>query len=154
MDKGVLSFNKIEPSISNVEKVWSFDPSSLELTDGITISKYSMYLSMYLVYLKSQQNQTKAQLMKKKHFVDDTVRIMLTEELKKKHKTKTAAADYIKWTSAEVATVEAEIKTLKEELQLIEGIDKTVYELIATFKRELTRREKELDAIRLGRKTL
>ena len=154
MDKGVLSFNKIEPSISNVEKVWSFDPSSLELTDGITISKYSMYLSMYLVYLKSQQNQTKANLMKKKHFVDDTVRIMLTEELKKKHKTKTAAADYIKWTSAEVAKVEAEIKTLKEELQLIEGIDKTVYELIATFKRELTRREKELDAIRLGRKTL
>lgn len=154
MDKGVLSFKKIEPSISNVEKVWSFDPSSLELTDGITISKYSMYLSMYLVYLKSQQNQTKANLMKKKHFVDDTVRIMLTEELKKKHKTKTEAVDYIKWTSTEVATVEAEIKTLKEELQLIEGIDKTVYELIATFKRELTRREKELDAIRLGRKTL
>jgi len=154
MDKDVLSFNKIEPSISNVEKVWSFDPSSLELTDGITISKYSMYLSMYLVYLKSQQNQKKANLMKKKHFVDDTVRIMLTEELKKKHKTKTEAVDYIKWTSSEVATVEAEIKTLKEELQLIEGIDKTVYELIATFKRELTRREKELDAVRLGRKTL
>jgi hypothetical protein len=79
---------------------------------------------------------------------------MLTEQLKKKHKTKTDAVDYIKWTSTEVATVEAEIKTLKEELQLIEGIDKTVYELIATFKRELTRREKELDAIRLGRKTL
>ena len=154
MDKGVLSFNKIDPSVSNVEKVWAFDPSDLEVTDGVTISKYSMYLSMYLVFLKSQQNQTKAVLMKKKHFVDDTVRIMLTEELKKKHKTKTEAVDYIKWTSSEVATVEAEIKTLKEELQLIEGIDKTVYELIATFKRELTRREKELDAIRLGRKTL
>jgi len=44
------------------------------------------------------------------------------------------------------------MEALQDELLLLEGIDKTISELIATFKRELTRRENELYATRQERK--
>jgi hypothetical protein len=41
---------------------------------------------------------------------------------------------------------------IDQELLYIEGVDKSIGELIATLKRELTRRENELYAVRMERK--
>ena len=40
--------------------------------------------------------------------------------------------------------IQIDIELLQDELFLLDGVDKTIQELIAAFKRELTRRENEL----------
>jgi hypothetical protein len=40
--------------------------------------------------------------------------------------------------------IQLELDTLQDELFLLQGMDKTISELIASFRRELTRRENEL----------
>jgi len=44
------------------------------------------------------------------------------------------------------------MEPLKDEIVLVEGMDKVIGELISSFKRELTRRENELYRIRQERK--
>ncbi len=153
MDSGVMSFNKIEINNNFLEQIWKFNPLTLGSLDDLTVSQYSICLAQYLIFFRSELNQTKAIIVKKKKLLDSSIAIAMDADVIKKYKTKTAAIDFIKNSSPELTLLENEIDDLKDEVIRIEGIDKSVSEYIATFKRELTRREKEIFAIRAERRS-
>ena len=59
---------------------------------------------------------------------------------------------YIDFKKFQVGGIFEEIEDLKLELIKTEGIDKAINEYIATFKKELSRREQELFATRAERR--
>ena len=62
----------------------------------------------------------------------------------KEHKTKKDAKAALVLSNQVLNKLQEEIDALEDELVLLDGMDKTIMELIAAFKRELTRRENEL----------
>jgi len=152
MDKDVLFFKDMAPDKEFVEKVFHLDVRKLEGIDGIEISKYCIALSQYLIFLKYQINKTKSELLNKKRLVEGTLDILLTKELIKEYGTKTNAVARIMSTSKELIELNKLMEPLKDEIVLVEGMDKVIGELISSFKRELTRRENELYRIRQERK--
>jgi hypothetical protein len=152
MDNGVMSFNKIKINHDFLEEVWKFNPITLGSLDELTVSQYSICLAQYLIFFRSELNQTKAIIAKKKKLLDSSIAVAMDAEVIKKYKTKTAAIDFIKNSNQELSILEDEISSLMDEVIRIDGIDKAVSEYIATFKRELTRREKEIFAIRAERR--
>ena len=152
MDMDVLYFKDLKPDKGFIEKVFHFDVRRLEAVDGIEISKYCIALSQYLISLKYQMNKTKSELLNKKRLVEGTLDILLTKELIKEYGTKTNAVSHIMSTSKKLIALSEAMEPLKDELVLVEGMDKVIGELIASFKRELTRRENELYRIRQERK--
>jgi len=152
MNKDVLFFKNIKPDKEFIEKVFHLDVRKLEAIDGIEISKYCIALSQYLIFLKYQINKTKSELLNKKRLVEGTLDILLTKKLIKDYGTKTNAVAHIMSTSKKLIDLSKEMEPLKDELVIVEGIDKVIGELIASFKRELTRRENELYRIRQERK--
>ena len=153
MDKGVLSYLQMKPNKNLLDEIFTFDANKLEQTDGVTLSKYGVALSQFLVYYKSQVNQAKVDIFKKQRVLDAGVTYSLTKDLLKIYKTKADATNAIVTESTELSKVREEIDYIKEELMLLEGIDKTISEYIAMLKRELTRREYELHETRYGRKS-
>jgi len=153
MDNGVMSFNKIEINNGFLEQIWKFNPITLGSLDDLTVSQYSICLAQYLIFFRSELNQTKAIIAKKKKLLDSSIAIALDANIIKMYKTKTAAIDFIKNSNPELSELEQEIGDLTAEVIRIDGIDKAVSEYIATFKRELTRREKELFAVRAERRS-
>ena len=151
MDKEVLYFQNMKPSDELIEEIFRYDVRVLESTDDITLSKYAIALAQYLIYFKSQINKTKVESGRKRRVLDSGVNQLITKDILNQYKTKSDAAGYIISNTQELSILNDEIDSLKDELILIEGIDKTVSELIATFKRELTRRENELYTIRKER---
>jgi len=78
---------------------------------------------------------------------------MTSDEIKaKKFKTKAAALDYIISINEVLMDTQTKLDTVCDELMQIEGMDKVISELIATIKRELTRRENELYQVRRERR--
>ena len=153
MDEGVLSFNKIVVDQNFLDEVWKFSPNNLDSLPTETVSKYSLALAQYLIYFKAEQNKAKAQLVKKKRFYESSILMCLsTSKIPKEYKTKAEKTEYLVNTTAELSKVIEEINNLDEELIHIEGIDKAISEYIATFKRELGRREQELFTTRRERR--
>jgi hypothetical protein len=144
MDQGVLSFKQANPSTDFINSIFSFDVRKLETTDTVMISQFIVALSQYSIYFKFQQNQTKVEILKKKRFIDSTVTMLITKDVLKTYKTKKDATCYIINTTEDLSIAEKEIEVFQDELTLLDGIDKTISELIAAFKREMTRRENEL----------
>lgn len=152
MDKEVLFFRDMQPDKEFIEQIFHFDVRKLEAIDGIEISKYCIALAQYLIFLKYQMNKTKAELTNKKRLVQGTLDILLTKKMIKDYGTKTNAVAHIMSTSKTLIDLTKEMEPLKDELVIVEGMDKAISELIAAFKRELTRRENELYRIRQERK--
>lgn len=152
MRDDVLLFKDMEPDKDYIKKIFHFDVRRLEGVDGIEISQYCIALSQYLIFLKYQMNQTKSELQNKKRMVDNTLDILLTKELIKEYGTKTNAVAHIMSSSKELINLNTAMEPLKDELIVLEGMDRVIGELIAAFKRELTRRENELYRIRQERK--
>jgi len=152
MENDVLLFTDMEPDKDYIRRIFRFDVRRLESVDGIEISQYCIALSQYLIFLKYQMNQTKAELTNKKRMIEGTLDILLTKELIKEYGTKTNAVAHIMSTSKELIELNKIMEPLKDELIVVEGMDKVISELIAAFKRELTRRENELYRIRQERK--
>lgn len=152
MDKDVLYFKDMEPDKNFIEKIFRLDVRKLESIDGIEISQYCIALSQYLIFLTYQINKTKAELAVKKRMVEGTLDILLTKELIKEYGTKTNAVGHIMSTVKELIELDRTMEPLKDELIVVEGMDRAIGELIAAFKRELTRRENELYRIRQERK--
>ncbi len=152
MDKEVLFFRDMKPDKEFIEKIFHLDVRKLEAIDGIEISKYCIALAQYLIFLKYQMNKTKAELTNKKRLVQGTLDILLTKKMIKDYGTKTNAVAHIMSTSKTLIDLTKEMEPLKDELVIVEGMDKAISELIAAFKRELTRRENELYRIRQERK--
>jgi hypothetical protein len=152
MRDDVLLFKDMEPDKDYIKKIFHFDVRRLEGVDGIEISQYCIALSQYLIFLKYQTNKTRSELQNKKRMVDNTLDILLTKELIKEYGTKTNAVAHIMSNSKELINLNNAMEPLKDELTVLEGMDRVIGELIAAFKRELTRRENELYRIRQERK--
>jgi hypothetical protein len=144
MDKSALLFNNITVNKSLVEEIFAFDCSKLDVTDGSVIAKYTLALSQYLIYLQLEINKTKVAKRGKQRFLDACVAMSLDKDILKRFKTKGDAVNYIVKMDPTLDRTQLEADVLQDELTLVEGLDKTITELITTFKRELTRRENEL----------
>jgi hypothetical protein len=154
MNEDVLSFEKVKVDRDLIDEIWQFNPRDLENLDGIKLSIYAVALAQYLIYFASQRNKDKAESIKLTRYIDRTVSLILSgdKELLKKYKTKTAATDYIISTNIDLMEAQTKLEAIQLGLMQIDGIDKSISELIATIKRELTRRENELYSIRQERK--
>jgi hypothetical protein len=150
MDKNI--FDNVNPNKTFVEEILAFDVNQLEATDGADISKFCSALGQYLIYMKYQMNKTKVEIVRRKRKIDGIIANLLSPELIKKYGTKTNVVAYLMSTVEELIRLRKEIEPLDDELMLLEGLDKGISELIAVFKRELTRRDNELYQIRQERK--
>lgn len=146
------SFENIKINNDLINNIWNLDAQTLDQIDGAELSKYAVALSQYLIYFNVEKNKLKADLYKKNKFIERTISISLTPEVQKKYKTKAAATDYLVGMNPDLSKSQDEIDTIQYELNLIDGLDKSITELIATIKRELTRRENELYQIRRERR--
>jgi hypothetical protein len=89
---------------------------------------------------------TKAEVYDLGNKIDRTVALMMasySKEMLKKFDTKAAKVDYIISSDSELTEAQDRLDELKKDLICLDGVDKSIYELIATIKRELTRRENE-----------
>jgi len=152
MHNDVLLFQYVKPNTDLIEEAMGYDVRKLEQTSGETLSKYAIVLSQYNVFFNSERNKTKVKIHKAKRLLDGITNTLLTKEDVKKYGTKTAAINHIISSSAKYSGINDDINVANEELLYIDGIDKTVSDLVATLKRELTRRENELHANRFERK--
>jgi len=152
MDKGVLSFTKVQPSDDLINEIWTFNVKNLHSLADPTLSQYVIALSQWLIYYKYQVNETKAQISQLKSDLEFLVATWMTKEVLKEYKTQTAARDYLIRSNAGSAAMSESLQKLKYELIKVDGIDKAVTELISAFKRELTRRDNELYTIRKERR--
>jgi len=152
MDEGVLYFDKVRPDLDFMNEIFKFDARNLPQTDSSKISQFCVALSQFVIYLKSEMNRMQSEIHMKQRFIDSTVSMLLTSDLLKEHKTKTAAVDYIVNNSDGCQKARSEIGGLKDQLILLEGQDKNLLELVNAFKRELTRRENEMYSIRTERR--
>lgn len=144
MDKDVLTFQKVTIDKDFIDTIFQFNVRDLESISSLNISQYSIALSQYLIYIKSKINKTRANIVTKERFIDSTIFQLLTSDILKKYKTKKDATAYIVASNEDLFKLQEEIHSLKQELILVDGIDKTISDYISTFKRELTRRENEL----------
>lgn len=143
MNSDVFAFENVKINHSLVDDIFAYDVSKLEQTSSLDISKFSLALSQYSIYIKSQTNKTKAEIFDTERSLDGAVFQLMTAELIKKHKTKKDAAAWLISESATLNSKQEKVDDLNRELILIDGIDKTISDYISTFKRELTRRENE-----------
>ncbi len=144
MEKNSLLFTNVKVNKSLVEEIFSFDCNDLDVTDGSVIAKYTLALSQYIIYLQFEINNTKVAKRGKQRYLDACVSVNLDKDILKRFKTKGDAVNYVVKMDPNLDKTRFEIDILQDELTLVEGIDKTITELITTFKRELTRRENEL----------
>jgi hypothetical protein len=151
MDKGVLYFQRVRPDLDFMNEVFTFDVRRLPQTDAMKISQYCIGLSQFVVYMRSEMNKTLSEITMKNRFIESTVNLLMTNDLIKTYKTKSAAHDYVVSNSTELTKLKEDVDELKKELVLLEGQDKKLAELVASFKRELSRRENELYYTRMER---
>jgi hypothetical protein len=152
MDKGVLSFTKVQPSDDLINEIWSFNVKNLHSLADPTLSQYVIALSQWLIYYKAQVNESKARINQLNSDIEFLVATWMTKEILKEYKTQTAAREYLIRNNTESAVMFERLQELKHELIKVDGIDRAVSELIAAFKRELTRRDNELYTIRKERR--
>lgn len=143
MDDDLTIFNKVSINKDFINSIFSYDVRKLEATSSLNISQYTIALSQYLIYFKSKLNENKVNIRRKQRFIDSTINQLLTKTLLKEYKTKRDAYNYLVESNERLHNTQEEIDKLKDQEILLEGVDKTISELIASFKRELTRRENE-----------
>lgn len=154
MDPDMMVFTKIQINYDLLNEVWKFDPRRLDEIKGVTLSSYTIVLAQYLIYFTYQKNIVKADVHRLNKMIDRTVSLILSKDknLLKEHKTKSSAIDFLISTDSYLMETQSKLDVLNRELTHIEGMDKTISELIATIKRELTRRENELYTTRMERR--
>ncbi|MCK4527911.1 hypothetical protein KAW18_11120 [candidate division WOR-3 bacterium] len=154
MDIDMLSFTKVQINQDLLDEIWKFDPRRLDELKGSILSSYSMALAQYLIYFTYQRNIVKADVYRLNKMIDRTISLILSKDKKllKEHKTRSSAVDFLVSTNDYLTETQSKLDILNIELMHIDGIDKNISELIATIKRELTRREKELYTVRMERK--
>jgi vacuolar-type H+-ATPase subunit I/STV1 len=154
MNDDVLSYSNIRVNNDLLDEIWTFDPRKLDSVDGSTLSSYAMALAQYLIYFTYQRNLVKAEQHKLSKYIDRSISLIMTDDdsYVKKYKNKSTASEFIISTNESLMEAQSKLDALQIELIQIEGMDKAVSELIATIKRELTRRENELYQLRVERK--
>jgi hypothetical protein len=154
MDKSILSFTKITVNHDLLDEIWKLDPRTLDQIDGLKLSMYAIALAQYLIFFSFQRNLTRAEQYKQSMYIDRTVSLILSDNVEylKKYKTKAAATDFIVSVNSSLMEAQTQLDALHAELMQTEGMDRCISELVATIKRELTRRENELYQVRVERK--
>jgi hypothetical protein len=137
-------YETCRPDESFVKQIFAYDARTLEQTDDLFISKCILGLSQYLVYFKSEYNKKLQQKSEKQRILEAALFQIVTPELIKQYKTKKDIRSDLVYTNPVLNKLQIDIEVLQDELFLLDGMDKTIQELIAAFKRELTRRENEL----------
>lgn len=137
-------YETCRPDESFVKQIFAYDARTLEQTDDLFISKCILGLSQYLVYFKSGYNKKLQQKSEKQRILEAALFQIITPELIKQYKTKKDIRSDLVYTNPVLNKLQIDIEVLQDELFLLDGMDKTIQELIAAFKRELTRRENEL----------
>lgn len=137
-------YETCRPDESFVKQIFAYDARTLEQTDDLFISKCILGLSQYLVYFKSEYNKKLQQKSEKQRILEAVLFQIITPELIKQYKTKKDIRSDLVYTNPVLNKLQIDIEVLQDELFLLDGMDKTIQELIAAFKRELTRRENEL----------
>lgn len=153
MNSDAMVFRNANPDTNLIDEIFRYDVRQLESTDSKRLSMYVIALSQYLIYLKSQVNSTKAEVVRNKRNLDNGVNQLITKDVIKEYKTKSDAYNHIVQNNESLGELNEKIESLKDELILVEGVDRTVSELIAALKRELTRRENELYSTRMERRS-
>jgi hypothetical protein len=139
-----MNFRPPNPDISFVDEVLNVDVRNIGEVSSLTISKYVIALSQYLVYFKYNVNQIQANLTRHTRQLEASIIQLITPEVIKKYKTKKEARVNLIEDTDSLKLLDSAINGFYDEYYLLEGVDKTISELIAAFKRELTRRENEL----------
>ena len=154
MDKDVLSFTEIQINNDFLKEIWTMNPKNLDELKGSKLSSYAVALSMYLIYFKYQRNKDKAEIQRLNTYIERTISLSLagSPDLLKKFNTKKAATEYLITTNLELMSSQTKLEAVKKDILQTEGMDKAISELIATIKRELTRRENELYQTRMERR--
>ncbi len=154
MEKDALSYMNVAINHDLLDEIWKLDPRSIDQIDGAKLSSYAMALAQYLIYFTYQRNKTRAEQHRLDKYIDRTVSLIISGDKKylSEYKTKAVAAEYIISIDTSLMAAQANLDTIHMELIQTEGMDKVVSELIATIKRELTRRENELYQVRVERR--
>jgi len=152
MDNGVLSFTKVKPNNDLIDEIWAFDVKNLHALTDPRLSEYVIALSQWLIYYKAQVNETKAEINQLKSDLDVIVSSCMSERILKEYKTQTAARDHIIRSEPSSSLMSDKLRKLQTDLIKVDGADRSISELIAAFKRELTRRDNELYTIRKERR--
>lgn len=140
----MYAFRSAQPDRSFIDSIFAFDVRQLESIKDTVVSQYVIALSQYLIYFKAGINETKKNLAIKKRNLSVSVAQLMTAEYVKQYKNKEQAKTNLIFTNPDLNKLQLEVDALNDELSILDGIDKTISELIAAFKRELTRRENEL----------
>ncbi len=144
MEDDLLLYQQTSHDNSFVKEAFAYDVRTLEQTNAAYISKCVIALSQYLVYFRYKYNEKKQFNSEKRRLLDASLFQVITPEILKKYKTKKDARLGIVYSDPVLNKIQEDIDTSHDELYLLEGMDKTISELIASFKRELTRRDNEL----------
>jgi hypothetical protein len=144
MEPGLLLVNKAQPIESFVSQVFEYDVRTLGQTTGEYIAQCIIALSQYNIYFKNKCNEKQVLLSQKERLIESTLFHLITPAIIKEFKTKKDARMSLLLTDPTLNAIQLEIEVLQDELYLLDGMDKTISELTASFKRELTRRENEL----------
>lgn len=144
MELDMAAFRSSHPNKEYIDEVFTYDPRQLGQTDSRQISQYVIALSQYLIYFKTKFNETKMFLTQNNRNLEFKLIEVVTEEDAKRFKTKKDLRFHLIHSNSELNEIRINIEALQDEVLLLDGIDKTISELIASFKRELTRRDNEL----------
>jgi len=144
MEPGLMLVQTVRPNESFVSEVFAYDVRTLGQATGEFITQSIIALSQYNIYFKNKCNEKRMFLGQKQRLIESTLFHLITPSTIKEHKTKKDARMSLLLTDPTLNAIQLEIEVLQDELYLLDGMDKTVSELIASFKRELTRRENEL----------
>jgi len=144
-----LSLFKINTDDSLIEKAKSLPVRELETIDSLTLSKYVIALSQYLVFLTSQVN--KSRVMYKIH--SRKFEMLLYKAIKDvTGKTLTEKKAKAMEGNEALQHQEEQMHIFDLEVEVVKDIEKNITLLVNAIKRELTRREAEIGATRTSRR--
>jgi len=144
-----LSLFKIEPDDSLIEQAKNLPVRELESIDSLTLSKYVIVLSQYLVFLTSQVNRSK--VMYKIH--SRKFEMLLHQATKDvPGKTLTERRANAMEGNTTLQHHEEKMHIFDLEIEAAKDVEKNITLLVNAIKRELTRREVELGAVRAERR--
>ncbi len=145
-------FSDIAPDEDYIKMILKQDYRKLDTYDSVDLSAYNIALSQYNIYRQYSYNvlySKKSQLERNFEIVANT---LVTNELLKEYKSRKNAILHLMTVSKDLNMLDEQILMIKDKIRLIEGMDKTISEMIAAFKRELTRRDNELYSTRQERR--
>lgn len=135
---------KIQPSQNIVDKALSFDVKDLDIIDGAELTKFIVGLSQYLIYVTLEINKLRVQKIVAERDVDVDVAVFIAANNISKG-TKAEKRLIAVGSSVDLMNKEEKLNNLIVETSLLDNIDKYLEFYVNALKKELARRERELN---------